>query len=81
MGMFDTVHIICPTCKHKIEIQTKAGRCNLLRYHSDNVPADIAMSLNKREETCACGATIQIKAIVPRVKLTVTTLEDIPEWD
>ncbi len=82
MGMLDIVHITCPACEKEIEIQTKAGICEFLKYHSDNVPADIAMALNKHKVTCLCGTSIQLTAIVPRVKMTITKLTlTTPEWD
>jgi phage FluMu protein Com len=38
MGMFDSVYIKCPHCKHENEHQTKAGACTLENYTLGTVP-------------------------------------------
>jgi len=43
MGMYDTVHVICPSCKKLIEFQTKAGVCELKNYSSSSVPPEVAL--------------------------------------
>ena len=51
MGMFDTVHLICPK-GHKYKLQTKTGPCQLLSIKQDTVPLDIAGSLDGHEIHC-----------------------------
>jgi hypothetical protein len=62
MGMFDTVHFNCPSCNKLMEVQTKAGDCNLRIYHSDEVPLGIADDLNGDKEECGnCHTKLVIK--------------------
>lgn len=45
MGMFDSVHVICPYCGERTDLQSKVGRCNLDNYTLNNAPIDILEDL------------------------------------
>lgn len=83
MSTFDSVFVICPQCGSKIEFQSKAGKCNLNRYISSNVPAEIAIDLHGNYETCfQCMTNVKITADVPRVSMYVRVkLKDDEDWD
>lgn len=62
MGLFDTVWLKCPECSSKINIQTKAGSCELQEYYINIAPPDILGSLNGLESNCPeCGKLYHIK--------------------
>ena len=50
MGMFDTLNLKCPYCKHINQIQTKVGDCMLNNYNltiiSKNYPTSIGGEMN-----------------------------------
>jgi hypothetical protein len=52
MGMFDSVRTSCPKCNSPLEYQSKAGECLLNDYHLDNVPLNIAVSIDGDIEYC-----------------------------
>ncbi len=52
MGMYDTVHFRCPRCDNIIAEQTKAGDCVLRDIDSDEVPAEIAVTMIGDEVEC-----------------------------
>jgi uncharacterized protein YbaR (Trm112 family) len=45
MSSFDTVVGHCPHCAHPLEVQSKAGDCELITYSTAGVPAEIAHDL------------------------------------
>lgn len=56
MGMFDTVLIPCTSCGKNVEMQTKDGECALREYTTEDIPWNLAYSLDGRSETCQhCG--------------------------
>lgn len=64
MGMFDSVYLKCPKCKTDLEIQTKSGHCLLNSYELDEVPVEIARSLNGSTEKCyKCGHETTLEAV------------------
>lgn len=93
MGMSDSVIANCPECSAEIEFQSKAGPCNMYRYHSTSVPAEIAVDLNEEYQTerCeGCGTEVRLSAPVPRVSMAVSgvfrdedgDIKDSPnDWD
>jgi hypothetical protein len=56
MGLFDSVHFICPNCGYKfIEFQSKAGDCLCESYTWNEVPIEIAHDIQGEKECCpAC---------------------------
>ena len=82
MGMFDSVIVSCPKCKAEIEFQSKAGVCELKRYHQSNVPATVAESLNGGTKTCPfCQCEVEIVVCVPRVALSAKVMGTEQEYD
>lgn len=73
MGIFDSVHVKCPTCGKRSELQTKV-RCEMGSYAGENVPADIAIGVSGARFDC-CGETWEVQAPhMPRVALLVRAL-------
>lgn len=63
MGLYDTVRFPCPSCGEPLDLQSKAGACELSVYYLDAVPAEIAHSVQGRAVTCrACGTGVQLQA-------------------
>lgn len=66
MGMFDSVIFNCPSCERGIEIQSKAGECNLRNFSNHAVPVEIAVDIDGRSAWCEnCNRSFTIKAIEP----------------
>ena len=60
MGMFDTVLIECK-CGNVLKKQSKAGMCHLKEYAIDEVPVDIAISIDGEQLVCPnCKTDITI---------------------
>lgn len=77
MGCFDTVIGKCPKCDGRVEIQSKAGECNLKKYQMNRVPADIAMSIQDSIALChSCNAKFTIKPVRPIARIE---MELVPE--
>lgn len=75
MGLFDSVHVKCPTCGKRSELQTKV-RCEMGSYAGENVPADIAAGVSGDKFDC-CGKTWEVQApSMPRVALLVRSCGD-----
>lgn len=65
MGLFDEVNIKCPSCRHNVVIQSKAGPCLLNTYKHYNLPASIAEELHNTYEYCDnCDAKFKFHAQV-----------------
>lgn len=85
MGMFDSVYVNCPECNTQNEIQSKAGDCDLKRYHFTSVPAVIAEDISGEVVKCyACNTRFSIEHPNPNCRVnmivkTVKTNED--HWD
>lgn len=55
MGMFDRVVINCKNCNTEIELQSKAGDCQLDTYYlRDNIPEEIVNSILKESKIVVC---------------------------
>lgn len=90
MGMFDSVFVPCPICKKLIEFQSKAGECNLKKYHYTSVPANIAMDIKSKDYdgkpydviTC-CEKQFYLSATIERVSMNIKEwIEDEEDdWD
>lgn len=66
MGMFDSVHITCPTCKHLVEFQSKVGECWLHDYPEYSVPPHIAADVDGDMQECeTCGERIVVRGPQP----------------
>lgn len=88
MGMFDTVHVKCPLCGGLIEIQSKAGECNLLHFRYDSVPVAVADDIDGDSLSCKkCCTEFTVHANTPkRVDMLTKISRDIKEpeekeWD
>ena len=76
MGMFDTVHFLCPNCKSRIEEQSKSGICKLKNYGQSNVPIDVAGSLLGIEVICkSCNKRFLINGNPCRIPLTLVSID------
>lgn len=82
MGMFDSVYVECPKCGKEVEFQSKAGDCELKRFHPDSVPPEVAVDLSGDSQQCECGTTITLEypECRPRVTMRVRT-EGTWNWD
>lgn len=63
MGCFDTLRFGCPSCKQKIEYQSKAHECALKTYTIFNAPLSVlgdAVDYGKIF-TCECGKNCILK--------------------
>lgn len=61
MSLYDEVIINCPSCGNEQAIQTKVGRCQLIRYNLKSVPPYMLTALSGRSLLCdKCGANISI---------------------
>lgn len=59
MGMFDSVLLSCPKCHNAVEFQSKAGKCTLHTYTSNQVPIEIAIDINGDTTVCEnCGYVV-----------------------
>lgn len=63
MGMFDTVWARCPKCDTRLGIQSKAGKCLLKDYSSDNVPATVAQDVQGDKVWCEkCDQAYRVRS-------------------
>lgn len=64
MGMFDSVNFRCPECRGTVEVQSKAGPCNLENYSEDEVPAKVAADIVGEEAWCeACKRSWKVYSL------------------
>lgn len=64
MGMFDSVIVKCPNCKHPVEFQSKAGECILDRFPDYSVPVEIAYDIDGESTMCEeCSAEVTIRVL------------------
>jgi len=79
--MFDSVFVKCPACGHELEFQSKAGECELLKFHGP-VPIEIAVHLHGSIANCPCGDRVSLFFQFPSfcVPHTVTNYKE-PEED
>lgn len=77
MGMYDSLFVKCPNCKHMLEFQSKSGRCSLDRYSEKNLVPEVAIGLHGDIVKCDfCNKNIIVRCQIPRkvkIKLSVTT--------
>lgn len=63
MGMFDSVYIDCE-CGNAIELQSKAGACNLESYRLEEAPPQILGDLAGQIAVCEkCNTSYRIGVI------------------
>lgn len=67
MGMFDSVFVECTECSEPVEFQSKAGVCEMKRYHVSSVPLKVAVDLDG--ETARCSFCNHEMAIVPETRI------------
>ncbi len=69
MGCFDTVRLRCPVCdQSEIEIQSKAGDCELVEYTERAVPVEIAAAIQGKRARCSeCGVSVVIESEAPEM--------------
>lgn len=80
MGMFDSVYVSCPNCGVVVELQSKAGKCELKRYKMVEAPAQLLLDLADRNETCShCGKSFYLRVQV--ITHAVTVSGTVPEED
>ena len=60
MGMFDRVMVDCPNCGDRVELQSKAGNCNLDKYTLETAPVQILVDIMNIPEHCDCGAWLAV---------------------
>lgn len=67
MGMFDTAWFVCPRCGEELDIQSKAGDCNLHDYNATyGVPEDIAIDIEGELVYCPkCHKEYIVKPFKP----------------
>ena len=66
MGCFDRVYITCPKCYHKVEFQSKAGRCAMAEFDEDRVPLDIAADIEGDYSICShCKSKVYAEKAFP----------------
>jgi hypothetical protein len=74
--MFDRVLAPCPECGHKVEFQSKAGKCVLASYDIEEVPIAIAENIDGMVKQCSnCGhyCRIHLSSCVPiNVRMTIS---------
>ena len=73
MGMFDSVFFYCSKCGESMEVQSKAGDCDLKRYRNDSVPTNIAIDIKGETVICeSCGSSYEVLSSLPiRVSLAL----------
>lgn len=86
MGMFDSVIGKCPHCGEKVEMQSKAGVCNMEEYNIRQVPVVIAEDLNKTKakynttcEHCSKRFTLEALSLPKFVSCVFVPLDDEDE--
>jgi len=62
MGMFNYVHVDCPSCGSIVEFQSKSGSCTLDTYHITDLPVDELAGIIDDQSQCPnCGFVVAIK--------------------
>lgn len=51
MGMFDIVHVPCPTCGVTAEFQSKSGDCLLKDFDLSETPPEVLRDVNRHGPT------------------------------
>lgn len=57
MGSYDRVWFSCPACGNRIEVQSKAGKCEFDDHESAAVPLDIVSSIEGEIVQCRDRST------------------------
>lgn len=66
MGMFDTVTLKCPKCKHDNDFQFKVGPCCLNTYNNYEAPPSIVERLIDEVWECGeCKSKLEIESLYP----------------
>jgi hypothetical protein len=73
MGMFDSVHVVCPFCDKETELQSKAGYCRLDNFYQHKVPPALAADLKGLHACDHCHEEFEVYAhnLPSYVSLTV----------
>lgn len=78
MGMYDVVNIPCPNCGNRIQVQSKAGPCDLESYfiYSEPVaPPKVLADLDGLGFECSqCGVVVRV-----RVQVVVSIFTERPD--
>jgi hypothetical protein len=61
MGMFDTIHYVCPICGDRFSQQTKVGDCALDNYTPESAPDWVLNQLNGLKLVCSNGHQLRLK--------------------
>lgn len=74
MGMFDTVLVSCPNCRHKEQFQTKSGECTLREIDLEECPVDMLLDINRHSpHTCEqCGTQFKVE-----FEITITKAKSV----
>jgi len=92
MGMFDSVFGCCPHCQQQVELQSKAGDCELKKYSIADIPPEVAIDLtnnfndfNTICENCDGHFVFELIAPIARVSARLVKKKDQAdeerEWD
>lgn len=82
MGCFDTIILRCPSCRSRMEIQSKAGPCNLDTYTLSSCPPAILGDLHDYTDQCVnCNRSFVIKVQCLATVEDSRDVEDSPEDD
>lgn len=63
MGLYDSIWIRCSNCGSAVEFQSKVGDCILKDYDEDEVPLEIAKSIDGDTRRCKCGNVVRAKVV------------------
>lgn len=81
MGMYDTLHVVCPHCHTMTAVQSKGGDCLLKNYSIDNCPAKILTDIAGTGALYCdeCSRKYRIRVMVFAVAETWVEMPDTTE--
>lgn len=74
MGMFDWIDVPCanPGCIGSVSFQSKAGKCDLIRYTLEDAPSVVLANIAGEAKVCPkCNQITALKTIVPITLLPI----------